>query len=163
VFDADAGPVPEEAPASGALGRYITNFSYSGSIAIAHVESGARDGRNVYVDRDVAFDGLPAVLMGSDWVQAAQADSLYSALDFIQISVPTGVTVYVAHDDRVARPAWLLRQFRPLAQKIFISRQAMTLFEHRSTVDESLTLGSNSDGTFAGQPNMYVVFAKRSD
>jgi beta-galactosidase len=163
VFDADEGPVPEEAPASGAFGRCITNFSYSGSIAIAHVESGARDGRNVYVDRDIAFDGLPAVLIGSDWVQAAQADSLYSALDFIQISVPSGVTVYVAHDDRVARPAWLLRQFRPSALKIVVSGQAMTLFEHRSTGDESLTLGSNSDGTVAGRPNMYVVFAKRSE
>jgi beta-galactosidase len=161
--EADAGPAPTEAAATAPYGRFVSNFSYSGSVLIAHVESDAQDGRNVYVDRDVAFEGLPAALRGADWVQAAQADSLYSALDFIQISVPSGVTVYVAHDDRLARPSWLERQFQPTGLKVRVSGQAMTVFEHHSTMDESLTLGSNSEVNAEGRPNMYVVFAKRPE
>jgi beta-galactosidase len=159
----DEGPEPQESPASGQSGRSISNFSYSGSISIAHVESGAGDGKNVYVDRDVAFDGLPSALRGADWVQAAQADALFSALDFIQIAVPSGVTVYVAHDDRLARPSWLLRQFRPTKMSILVSGQPMTVFEHHAGGDESLTLGSNSDVATSVRPNMYVVFAKQPE
>jgi beta-galactosidase len=160
---ADGGPTPQESTASGQSGRSISTFSYSGSISIAHVESGAEDGKNVYVDRDVAFDGLPFALRGADWVQAAQADALFSALDFIQIAVPAGVTVYVAHDDRLSRPGWLMRQFQPTKMSVVVSGQPMTVFEHRAGGDESLTLGSNSDVATAVRPNMYVVFAKQPE
>jgi hypothetical protein len=39
----------------------------------------------------------------------------------------------------------------------------MAVFAHRALRDESLTLGSNSEKTAGGQPNMYVVFAKRPE
>jgi beta-galactosidase len=160
---ADATPETAEPASLGQFGRFVTNFSYTGSVATVHIEAGAEDGKNIYVDRDTAFVGLPAELRGADWVQAGQADSLYSALDFIQIAVPAGVTVYVAHDDRLPLPSWLLGQFEKSGLRIVVAGQPMAVFAHRALRDESLTLGSNSEKTAGGQPNMYVVFAKRPE
>jgi len=155
----------ESAPPSVAAGpvqpgRFIRSFSYSGPTAIAHVESDAHDGRNAYVDRDFALAGLPAELRGADWVQAAESDALYSALDFVEIAVPAGATVFVAHDDRLPQPDWLRRQFQATAGSLSVNGRRMTLFRRRSTEDESLTLGSNTDDRGARSANMYLVFVQ---
>jgi beta-galactosidase len=141
-------------------GLTIRNFQYSGTVGTVHVESGARDGRNIYVDRDFAFAGLPADLVGAEWVQAAESEALYSALDFMVVAVPAGATVTVAHDDRLPLPRWLLDQFKATGRQISVAGLPMSLFVRRSGVDESLTLGSNTDANGAKAGNMYVVFVK---
>ena len=87
-------------------------FSYSGPTPIVHVEQNAVDGRNVYVDRDWPLAGLPKDLIGADWVQAADGDGLYNAVDLMELGVKAGSVVSITHDDRLARPAWLTRQFQ---------------------------------------------------
>jgi hypothetical protein len=57
------------------VGRFIKSLNYSGPASIVHVETNARDGRNVYVDRDYVFAGLPADLVGADWIQLADPDA----------------------------------------------------------------------------------------
>ena len=138
----EAELLPETAafPASGGSGRVIRGFSYSGPGATARVEGDAEDGRNVYVDRGVVFAGLPQALRGADWIQAADGDWRYSALDFIQMSVPAGATVWVAHDDRLPVPGWISAQYRPQGEELRISGHRMTLFSHRAEQAESLTL-----------------------
>lgn len=141
-------------------GLAIRNFQYSGTVGTVHVESGARDGKNIYVDRDIAFGGLPTDLNGSDWVQAAESDALYSALDFMVVAVPAGATVTVAHDDRLPRPTWLRGQFKASGRSIMVAGHPMSLFVRHSVADESLTLGSNAEAKGAREANMYVVFVK---
>jgi beta-galactosidase len=68
--------------------------------------------------------------------------------------------VSVAHDDRLARPGWLVRQFQPTETRLVVGGQAMTLFERRSTRDESLTLGANAGDSRAAAGNMYIVFVQ---
>jgi beta-galactosidase len=156
--DAPAGRSATIGPAQ--AGRFLRTFSYTGPTSIAHVEAGAEDGRNAYVDRDVAFSGLPAELRGADWVQASQVDALYSAADLMQLAVPAGATVFIAHDDRLARPAWLVRQFQATAVRLTLSGHPMTVFRHVAGPDESLTLGSNTDQADATAANMYLVFVQ---
>src|SRR6185295_9323698 len=140
------------------VGRFAEGFSYTGPTELVHVEANAGDGKNIYCDKDYAFTALPAELAGADWVQAACADCSYSAADLMQIAVKAGTTVYIAHDDRLPRPVWLNRQFRPTTLSITVNQQPMKLFRRRLQNTESLTLGSNTDGAPPSSGNMYVVF-----
>jgi beta-galactosidase len=156
--------LPAHLPAAetaGMTGRFTKAFSYSGPTTIVHVETQARAGKNVYVDRDFAFPRLPAALNGADWVQAANSDARYSAVDLMEIAVAADTVILIAHDDRLPRPAWLTDQFTPANSQITIDGQAMHLFSRRAERDESLTLGPNAGEGAAQTGNMYVVFVNR--
>jgi beta-galactosidase len=144
--------------AASVVGRFTTTFSYSGPSIIVHVERNARDGRNIYVDRDDFFAGLPSELVGADWVQTANSDAFYSAVDLLQVAVNASTVVFVAHDDRLPRPLWLTSQFQPTGLSITVQGHPMQIFRHPATHRESLTLGSNADDTRLKTGNMYLVF-----
>jgi len=151
-------PVSATASAHDPAGRFITAFSYSGPTTVVHVERNAADGKNVFVDRTQIFADLPSELVGADWVQSANGDSTYSAVDLMQIAVKAGSTVAVAHDDRLASPEWLTKQFHRTTKSLKIDGQNMTLFEHHAVADESLTLGSNTDDPSVKKATSYIVF-----
>lgn len=157
-LDVEPPPARGQAPALAGAGRYIVSFSYSGPTTIVHVEQNVADGKNAFVDRDQPFTGLPPELVGSDWVQAADNDSTYSAVDLMQLAVKGGTTVIVAHDDRLASPEWLSRLFQRTDKHITLAGQSMSMFQHRVPADESLTLGSNTDDPGVKKAKSYVVF-----
>lgn len=143
------------------VGRFTKSFNYSGpSSAIVHVESLAREGRNAYVDGDWTFGSLPAELVGADWVQAANRESLYHAVDLMQIEVPAGCAVWVAHDDRLPRPPWLAARFKPTALSLLVGGVTMSLYRAEIAQDESLTLGPNTEDANVRAANMYLVFVQ---
>lgn len=151
--------LPREAVRSG---RFARSFTYSGPATQVHLEQEVRDGLKVYLDRDYLFAQLPAEITGSDWVQAANADKLYSAADLMEIALPAGTTIYVAHDDRLARPGWLAAQFKPSGLGLAINGQRMTVFRHRAEREESLTMGGNAVDAGVKSCNMYLVFINAS-
>jgi beta-galactosidase len=161
---ADAKPSGSRAAAAGgkaAVGRYIKAFNYSGpSGYIVHVESGAANGKNAYVDVDSAFGELPEALVGADWVQAASRESLYNAVDLMEVAVSGGAVVSIAHDDRAPRPAWLTQQFQATPARLTVAGQSMTVFERRAARDESLTLGANVESAAVKSAHMYLVFVR---
>ena len=122
------------------------------------MEQDAQTGKNIYVDRDYAMSELPPELAGADWVQAADGDNLYSAVDLMEIAVKGGTVVSVAHDNHVPRPGWLTRLFKPSSRQITVNGHSMTLFQRQVSRDESLTLGPNVDDSKDASCNMYVVF-----
>jgi beta-galactosidase len=158
VAFSSSAPVAKSATAGPAmLGKFIKTFNYTGPNGnIVHVEVGARDGRNIYVDRDYTFTGLPAALLGADWLQIPDDDQRYSAVDLIELAVAAGSVVTIAHDERAPAPAWLTKQFEPAAETIAINGKPMKLFTHRAAQDESLTFGSNTDGAPV-RANQYVA------
>jgi beta-galactosidase len=141
-------------------GRFLKAFSYSGPAGAVTVKQDARDGAKIYADREFVFTELPAPLRGSDWIQTANADKLYSAADLIDFAVQTETVVYVAHDERLPRPDWLQQQFKPLNLRLPVNGQPMGIFERRVRSGESLTLGSNTDDRRLKSCNMYIVFVK---
>lgn len=151
-------PVTGTLPTLAGAGRYIISFSYSGPTAIVHVEQNASDGKNIFADRDLPFASLPSELVGADWVQGADNDSTYTAVDLMQIAVKSGSIVAVAHDDRLSLPEWLTRQFQRTNKVLKVDGQTMTIFEHRTASDESLTLGSNTDDPAVKKATSYIVF-----
>lgn len=139
-------------------GQYIRRFSYSGPNATVRVATEARDGKPVYVDREYRFAGLPESLRGSDYILAANADKHYSAVDLMEMAVASGAMVFLAHDDRLPRPGWLVRQFRPTDLRLTVEGYSMSVFKYQVGADESLTLGANTDGGATKSGHMYLVF-----
>jgi beta-galactosidase len=140
--------------------RFIDTFNYTGPTGLVHIESNAANGKNVYCDRDYAFQGLPSKLTGADWVQAADADKFYPAVDLMQLAVKAGATVYVAYDASLPSPDWLDRQLRPTNSSLMIAGRPMKVFVRHLKNDESLTFGSNAEDSKNRPCNMYVVFVK---
>jgi beta-galactosidase len=142
-------------------GRFITEFSYSGPTASVRVEQDAQDGRKILADRDFLFAALPAELKGADYVQGAAADARYNAVDLMEVAVQAGSTVFVAHDDRLARPDWLTRQFKATRASLMVAGHPMSIFRRDAANDESLTLGTNTENANApADTEMYIVFVK---
>jgi beta-galactosidase len=140
------------------VGRQVKAFNYSGpSFALVHVESLAREGRNAYVDRESPLPPLPAFLAGADWVQAADTESLYHAVDLMQLEVAPGSVVCIAHDRRLPRPPWLVGQFKDSGQSLVLCGHEMTLFTRECSAGESLTLGPNCEDGSVKAANMYLV------
>jgi beta-galactosidase len=144
-------------------GRFLAAFSYSGPTTSVRVEQDAHDGARIYADRNFTFSGLPTALAGSDWVQTANADKLYSAVDLLDFSLKTDVMVYVAHDRRLPVPDWLQQQFAATGLTLLVNGQAMKVYSRRARNGESLTLGSNTEDPKLKACNMYLVFVKRDD
>ena len=141
------------------LGKYIRTLNYTApNASIVHVETNAADGRNAYVNIDSPFAALPAALAGADWVQADNRDALYSAVDLMELAVTDGSVVWIAHDNRLPRPAWLTKQFEPAKLTITVTGQKMDLFRHVTKDGESLTLGANTENTSLTEGAMYLVF-----
>jgi beta-galactosidase len=144
---------------AGQAGRFTKSLSYSGpSSTIVHVETDARPGRNAYVDLDSPFTTLPASLAGADWIQAASRDSLYHAVDLIELAVSRDAIVSIAHDDHLRRPPWLTRDFQKSDEKLVVNGVSYTLFTRRVARDSSITLGPNTEETGRETAAMYLVF-----
>jgi beta-galactosidase len=140
-------------------GKFITEFSYSGPTSSVHVEQDAQDGKKILTDSEASFNGLPPELKGADYVRGAAADARYNAVDLMEMAVKGGSTVFVAHDDRLARPEWLTRQFKPSDSSISIGGHTMKIFQHKVASDESLTMGTNTENANApADSSMYIVF-----
>ena len=144
------------------FGRFLKVFSYSGPAGAVCVKQDAKNGGKIYTDRNFVFAGLPESLQGSDWVQTANADKLYSAVDLIDLAVMRESVVYVAHDDRLPRPAWLQHQFKELDSRLAVNGQPMKLFERHLQPGENVTLGSNTDDRRLKSCNMYIVFVREA-
>jgi beta-galactosidase len=153
--DSELAPSPQ-------LGRFLKVFSYSGPAGAVCIKQDVKDGGKIYADRNFVFMDLPQALQGSDWVQTANADKLYSAVDLIDLAVKNESIIYVAHDDRLPRPGWLQQQFKALDAKLAINGQPMKLFERHLQPGENLTLGSNTDDRRLKSCNMYVVFVREA-
>lgn len=140
-------------------GKFIQEFSYSGPATTVRVQKGARNGKKILADRDFVFATLPAELQGADYIQGAAADALYNAVDLMQVEVKAESTMFVAHDDRLAQPDWLTRQFKATDSTITVDGHPMKIFKHDAANDESLTLGTNTENANAPADTvMYLVF-----
>ncbi len=154
----------QASPVKATPGRFVTAFNYTGpQLAIVHVEVNARDGANAYVDRDDVFSELPDDLVGADWVQIADGDHNYSAVDLMELSVRAGSSVIIAHDAAIAPPSWLTRQFTPTGRHLALHGHTLDLYLRRIAHDASLTLGANADGPEPANAAMYLVFVHRSN
>ncbi len=139
-------------------GRFTESLAYTGPTEGARVQTNAADGGKIYSDTDWTFTALPKELVGADWLQLPNADKFYSAVDLIQLVVQAGTDVYVAHDDGLATPGWLAKQFKATNSSLIVNGRTMKIFQHVSKDEGSITLGSNTEEANVKGANAYIVF-----
>ena len=161
-----AMPVPELTTASSATRKgsgsvaSASPLSYSGPAAGVHLAHDLRNGSRPYLDSDLTVTGLPASLTGADYVQAAQADKFYSAVDLMELAVPANSVVSIAHDNRLPHPNWLTGAFEETDLTVSVGGYPMQVFQYHTQRETSLTLGSNAEpGGRDG--NMYLVMISK--
>ena len=146
-------------PKPGQVGRFIKAFNYTApNAAIVHVETNAQPARNAYVDVDSPLPALPPGLVGADWVQVANRDALYHAVDLMELTVNAETTVTVAHDDALPRPPWLLKDYQQTATKLTLNGRPLTLFTRTVSAEAGLTFGPNTEDSSIREAAMYLVF-----
>jgi beta-galactosidase len=148
-------PPPTPTPAEK---RLFTDFSYSGPGG-GQVLTNAQNGKAVYSDSSLTFTDLPAYLAGGDYIQAANGDASYAAVDLMEFTAGMALDLYIAHDDReFPRPGWLTSAYADTGNQIRIGGHPYTLFKRSLAKGASVTLGQNFESA-AGEGNLYVVFA----
>jgi len=159
-------PIPELTTANPATRKgsgsvaSASPLSYSGPAAGVHLAHDLRNGSRPYLDSDLTVTGLPASLTGADYVQAAQADKFYSAVDLMELAVPANSVVSIAHDNRLPHPNWLTGAFEETDLTVSVGGYPMQVFQYHTQRETSLTLGSNAEpGGRDG--NMYLVMISK--
>ena len=131
----------------------ITNLSVASGKPYEIVYEGLSEGAPVYIDRQYTITGYPASLEGAVYIQTANDDKRRTESDFLSFEVNQDVTVYVAHDLRIAnKPAWL-DEFAQTGDDLLTSDAVFTIFAKDFPVGV-VTLGGNAG---SGNSSMYVV------
>ncbi|KAA9023907.1 glycoside hydrolase family 2 protein [Niallia endozanthoxylica] len=142
--------------------QLITDFSYSGIEEVGGVKGTVNIGDRIFIDREYEFQFLMEPILGSDYIQLANNEKNYKALDLIHFTVTKEADVYIAHDDRLSRPEWLLEDFNETKRKVIVDETLHTVFQQTVQAGTTLTLGGNQDETNETNCNMYVVFVKET-
>ncbi|WP_453992041.1 sugar-binding domain-containing protein [Bacillus nitroreducens] len=138
----------------------ITDYSYSGIRETGGVKVNVGTGDRIYNDREYEFQFLAENLVGSDYLQLANDETNYKALDLIHFTVVKDASVLIAHDDRLSRPEWLMEDFEETKQKVLVHDTGHTVFKKQVKAGTTLTLGGNQDDSNIEDSNMYIVFVK---
>jgi hypothetical protein len=118
------------------------------------------EGEVYYVDRSFELrPGIPSQVEGATYIRTANNDKNHSAgsTDFLRFDIDQDAVVYVAHDNRLARPEWLRSSFEDTGVDLQTSDRPLRLFR-RSYSAGTVTLGSNVDSAPFG--SMYLVLVK---
>jgi len=70
-------------------------------------QTGFQNGVKCYIDRDFVYANVPSSLQGAAYIMTANDDKTSKGSQFLSFEVNRNVTVYVAHDNRLAKPDWL--------------------------------------------------------
>jgi hypothetical protein len=128
------------------------------------VKSGVAVGAATYTDRTyVMLSPLPSVVQQATYIRTANNVKISKPgmAAFLTFSVDRNVTVYVAHDNRLAVPHWLGTTFTRVSGTVvnsdYYGKQFLSLFK-KDFAKGTVTLGSNVDRAANG--NMYMVMVE---
>jgi hypothetical protein len=110
-------------------------------------------------------------------LEVRQYSAPYAAIAHVEINLQNGRNAFVdidspladlpailqsAHDDRLPRPAWLVKDYYPTHGRLVVLGRNMMLFAREVPAEAGLTLGPNSDPGTHEDANMYIVFVKQA-
>jgi alpha-L-fucosidase 2 len=140
--------------------KYIKDVKISTSSLNFKVDS-AYVGQLIYTDRSYNFTDMHDSVAGGEvliWENGLK--STYSE-SLISFTAGSDGVVYVAHDDRLAKPDWLLTGFVSSGYKVTINDTKGTLFFKEYMKDDKVILGANQiQGSETGGSTNYIVFFK---
>lgn len=119
------------------------------------VKHGLRNGETAYIDRELTYKNVPSFLEGATFIKTADHDKATSTVGslFLLFNVNQDVTVYVAHDDRIAsKPSWM-RSYTDTNVDIITEDTTLSVFA-KSFSAGTIALGGNGGGK---ENSMYTV------
>lgn len=126
------------------------------------VQSYLDNGDVQYQDSSARFSQIPYHLLDSFWIETANESRRFRGSEVLQFRVASAADVYVAHDTRVATPAWLAgwEDTKEQCSNDNSEETAFELYRKRFSAGSIVVLGENGAAT-AGLANMYSVFVTR--
>ncbi len=124
------------------------------------IQSNLQTGNTAFGDRTFAFSAVPATVAGATWIRAANDSKAYATSPLVTFNVSSAADIYVALDDRIARPAWIDATWADTATDLIIRESAtvtrnFSLFKKRFAAGQ-VSLGAwNNTGT-----SMYTIIVK---
>lgn len=107
------------------------------------------------------YTHIPKYLVGSEYIRVPNSDGKYWARDQLQFIAGADMEIYVGHDDRVQRPAFLLKDYKDLGDDVNLGGVKMSLFKRIVKKGESIIMAGNSDGDVPKESRMYFVIGKK--
>jgi len=123
----------------------ISNLTVDSGKAYEVIENGLQSGSLVYIDRIYTFKDVPASLLGATYIKTANADKGLTGDSFMSFDVNQDVTVYVAHDNRIAtKPSWMA-SFTDTGDDLVTTDATLSIFAKHVSAG-TVTLGGNEGG-----------------
>lgn len=136
----------------------ISNLTVDSGKAYEVVENGLQSGSLAYIDRSYTFKDVPASLLGATYIKTANDDKGLTGSSFITFEVNQDVTVYVAHDNRIAtKPSWMA-SFTDTGEDLVTTDTTLSIFAKDFSAG-TVTLGGNE----GGGNSMYSVIIVAQD
>jgi len=132
----------------------ISNLTVASGRYYVVMPDGLNNGASVYSDRSYTYTSVPDLLEGATYIKTANDDKESSGSSFINFHVNQDVTVYVAHDDRIAaKPSWL-QTFTDTGDDLVTTNCTFSLFTKDLSAG-TITLGGN--GAAGDGSSMYAI------
>jgi glucose/arabinose dehydrogenase len=129
------------------------------NIAGWSLQSNLQLGNTVYGDRTFTVTAVPAMLVGANWVRAANSSKTYTGTPVVAFTLAAAADVHVALDNRSALPAWLDATWTDIGETMTTSESGTTrsfrLLRKRFGAG-SVSLGPLGNGGIS----MYTVIVK---
>jgi hypothetical protein len=124
------------------------------------VQTNLQAGNIAFGDRAFTFDTVPAIVAGGTWLQAANDSKAYAGSPLVTFTLSAAADVYIAHDDRAARPSWLDATWVDTGVNLVV-RESATVTRPLSLYKKQLPAGTVSLGGLNNNAiNMYTVIVK---
>jgi hypothetical protein len=128
----------------------VSNINTASGKSYVVVENLSNGTSFSYIDRSYKYREIPDFLLGSVHIKTANGDARNSDDPFVTFDVDRSVTVYLAHDDRVAVPAWM-SDYSDTGYDLITADLPMSVFS-KDFSKGSVVLGPNNASS-----NMYTV------
>ncbi len=140
----------------------ISNLSVKDTANAADwsIQSNLQTGNNAFGDRTFTFSGVPAGVAGVAWIRAANDSKSYATSPLLTFNISVAADVYVALDDRVAKPAWVDATWVDSSTDL-IMRESSTVTRNFSLHKKRFAAGQVSLGAWNNaSSSMYTIVVK---
>jgi hypothetical protein len=142
----------------GVNGTYFTNLQPGILSNIIKLELNPEIGKTLYSDRTYLFTEVPAILKNAEYIVWKNDYKNYATNPMVSFGVNTNGTVYVAHDDRLIRPAWLTANYSITNFSFAVPDTRMTLFSKIVKNGDIISLGENHNQGGLNNSTLYIPF-----
>ena len=142
----------------GMNGKYFTNLQPGILSNIITLELNPEEGKKLYSDRIYLYTEIPEILKNAEYVLWKNDYKNYTTNPMLSFSVNTNGTVYIAHDDRLNRPAWLTSNFAKTNYSFAVPDTRLTLFSKTLKKGDVISLGENHNQGGLNNSTLYIPY-----